>query len=166
VNPPRSWVVPLLALLLFVGSGCIGTRAGIPPPDHWPLHAEQPAPSISIVVRGSATLNGTPGQIGDQFRDWQDETLRAYRESGLFADIRLGLAPSDLHSTVEITAAGHVNAAFAAFTGVLLHAIPHTIRTDYVLRTELRDRAGVVLGSWEHTEPQARLRIFRLTREV
>src|SRR6185369_16619756 len=107
----------LVALLVFACAGCVATRGSISGPvKPWPPDRPQRQPSISLVIEG--TVEGE-GVLGAAFAKWRDETLRAYRESGYFAEVVAGLQKKDLRGEIEIHSRidpAYTNAFLTGFT--------------------------------------------------
>ncbi|MGH3427908.1 MAG: hypothetical protein ACRDQZ_10145 [Mycobacteriales bacterium] len=144
-----------LPALLFatsvVLSGCIATRSGPAPTGVWPVTDSAPV-SISLAIQGGVTSNGAPAEIPRVFAGWREETLKAYRESGCFSTVTEGLAPSDLHATIEIRDDETANQAAHIVSSLTLFLIPAVVDSKMTVNTELRDQGDRVVGQFSESE--------------
>jgi hypothetical protein len=132
-------------------AGCITTRSGPAPTGAWPVTSSA-AVSISVAIQGAVTNNGAPVEMPGGFADWREQTLKAYRESGCFSTVTEGLAPSDLHATIEIRDDTTVNEGAHLISAATLFLIPAVIDSAMTVNTDVRDRDGHQVGQFSESE--------------
>ena len=89
------------------------------------------------------------GQLYDQ---WQSGTLAAYRDSGLFSEVRPGFGETDLQVEVQIVNRVDANLRLAFLSGLTLLVIPARGRDRFEVRTIVRDNEGKMLAHTEKSE--------------
>jgi hypothetical protein len=168
----RIHVIVGLLALAFLFSACEHAfRADkLPPISSWPLQSKGNNIGIKTATAGSGGssvstigLMVTATDIDKKTNQveampplrpgfLEANTKRAYQDSGLFSEIKGGMAEADRRADVKITAYVEGNLALAFLTGLTLHIIPHTFTYDYVINTTFYDQAGKELGMIEKAE--------------
>lgn len=158
----------LVAAALSLGlSGCASYSVEpFHPGAAWPPGRGAGGRVIGVRVHGETFLNDKEeGTSLKDWRIWQDRTLRAYRESGLFAkveaasmdvdpktgafvDPEAGIEGTDLRADVRIVDRQRVNWTMAIITGVTAYIIPSKVTSDLTVKTTIRDNKGQVLGEF------------------
>jgi hypothetical protein len=134
-------------------AGCVSFRSGkLAPTEPWPLRKFGQRPSATLVISGRATSNGNPGEVGKVFDLWCQQTERAYRESGLFSSVAVGLADSDLRAEVAVAESDELNELATAFTFLTVGVFPGVVTNTFTLHTEIKDRNGRTLKVLDATE--------------
>jgi len=158
-------VVALLSLGL---SGCASFAVEPFHPDGpWPPERGAAGLVIGVRVHGETFVNDVEqGTSLRNLRMWRDQTLEAYRESGLFADIKAasmavdpetgafidpeaGLEGVDIRADVEIVERQEANWWMIVLTGATAYIVPSKVTTDFAVKTTIRDGNGKVLGVCE-----------------
>src|SRR5437879_3194496 len=104
-----------ITLLLFLmTAGCITIREGqLQSITQWPPERKSGKQTISLAVKGNVIYNGQ--EVSQDVTKtkllyvWQDLTVRAYQESGLFADVKTEPADTDLRAEINIIDRGEGN---------------------------------------------------------
>ena len=160
--------VLLAAILLSIGlSGCASyTLKPFVSDSAWPPSRGASGSVIGVRVHGETLLNDE--QEGASLRDlrrWQEQTVRAYAESGLFTkvttgsldvnpetgafvDPEVGMENIDIRADVYITDKQRANWMMAVITGVTAYIIPSRVTDDITIKTTVRDNNGKVLGEF------------------
>lgn len=158
----------LVAALLSVG--LVGCASYPLEPFHsdsaWPPGRGTGGSVIGVRVYGDTLLNdveeGTPLR---DLRIWQEQTVRAYRESGLFAEVKAGsmdvdqetgalvdpeagMENIDLRADVHIVDSQHASWTMAIITGATAYIIPSRVVRDITIKTTIRDNGGKILGEF------------------
>ena len=144
-----------IAAVLITGciAGCVSFRSGrLTPTERWPPRKLDQQPSVTLVISGRATSNGNPGEVGKVFNLWRQQTERAYRESGLFSSVAVGLADSDLRAEVTVAERDELNELATAFTFLTVGVFPGVVTNTFTLHTEIKDRNGRTLKVVDETE--------------
>jgi len=143
-KPSKSSFCLISSILLLSLSGCAAFRAGkLPPVSSWPPQSAVAKKSIGIVVSGQVFINGAQQEVAPMLiKNWEQEVLRAYRDSGLFSEVNSGPTPSDLRAEVRIVDRGEGSMAMAALTGFTFYLIPSTATDEFIITTTIRDRNG------------------------
>lgn len=151
----RVWWL-LSSALLF--GGCLSVRGDLPAPtEPWPPQAIAGArPSVSLYIEREEMESDGAEQFDEtiqaqQFVQWRDQTLRAYRDSGLFSDVVAGLQDRDFRVHVVIRHATDASRAGAVLTGLTFFVIPLLTQQHISLRTEIRGRDGAQ-ASYEYAQ--------------
>jgi hypothetical protein len=147
-----------IALIIVAGgttSGCIMYREGqLPPTMQWPPDVKQPKPTISLIVTGQSTLNGSVKKDSEDYylEEWPRDTVRAYQDSGLFSEVRQAAVDSDLRAEIRILDNTESSSVMSFITGITLYLIPSTVTETMTVTTTLKDRNGSTLRSFEKSE--------------
>jgi hypothetical protein len=130
--------------------GCVAFRAGPSASiSSWPPAAGEARPTVSLLIEPSAEQQA---EIGSVFEVWRDQTVRAYRESGLFSDVSVGLQPRDMHVQITIRDQEYFSKTLDALLAMTFGLIPCYIRQNFSVRTEFRARGGETLAMFERAE--------------
>jgi hypothetical protein len=99
-------------------------------------------------------VNGEARELPDYVRErWIEATLRAYRESGLFTEVRRGVGgDTDLRASVDIEDDVAGSKAFSFLSALSLLILPSRSRDQLNLRTTYRDRSGATVGDFRSRE--------------
>ncbi|MCA9470021.1 MAG: hypothetical protein KC643_31870 [Nitrospira sp.] len=141
-------------VITFGLAGCASFREGtLPPPSSWPPALAQGKKSISVIVTGEAMMEGRRGDVPLQMvQQWQVPTIKAYRDSGLFSEVKAGPAQTDLRAEVHIRDMGEGSKGMAIVSGLTLTLFPATGHDRLVVQTTIKDANGENLGTFEKTE--------------
>ena len=147
-----------IALIIVAGgttSGCIMYREGqLPPIMQWPPDVKQTKPTISLIVTGQFTRNGSVREGSDDYyyEEWPRDTFRAYQDSGLFSAVRQTAVDSDLRAEIRILDNTESSPVMSFITGLTLSLIPSRVTETMTVKTTLKDRNGATLRSFEKSE--------------
>ena len=141
-------------LLLSLVSGCAAYRAGnLPQISSWPPESVNDKKSISIVVSGEAILGGKHQAAPSTYiKISQEPTAKAYRNAGLFSDVKVGFAETDLRAEVKIVHQGETNLGLGFLSGLTLFLIPSKTTDEFVVKTTIKDSEGDTIGTFEKSE--------------
>jgi hypothetical protein len=132
----------------------------------WPPGQGAAVSVIGVRVYGETFLNDREEGLSlADLRLWQEQTAKAYGESGLFAGVEsssieadpetgvpvgsdAGIGDVDLHADVQIIERQQVNWTMAVITGVTAYIIPSKVTSDVTVKTTIRDNKGKVLGEF------------------
>ncbi|MBX3306208.1 MAG: hypothetical protein KF751_09130 [Nitrospira sp.] len=148
----------LHVLVLFVSlsslSGCASFRSGgTPPPASWPISKEPGKQSISLLVTGEAVVNNERQDAPQgAIQRWQEAVEKAYKDSGLFSNVTIGAAETDLKAEIHILDRGEVSKGMAFLSGLTLTLVPANARDEMVVTTALRGKEGQELGTYNEKE--------------
>jgi len=150
----RVIVVLIVWVSLSLLNGCAGFRSGeTPPPASWPMSKGPGKQSISLIVTGEALVNGMRQDIPPQtIQYWQDAAAKAYKDSGLFSDVKIGAAETDLRAEVHVLERGEANKGMAFLSGFTLTLFPASVQEEFVIKTTMKNREGQDLGTFEKSE--------------
>ena len=132
----------------------------------WPPGRGAGGSVIGVRVYGETFLNDV--EQGTNLRDlrlWQEQTVRAYRESGLFAEVKTGSMDVDqktgafvdpeagmenigLRADVHILDKQQASWTMSIITGVTAYIIPSRVTSDITIKTTIRDNKGKVVGEF------------------
>jgi hypothetical protein len=142
--------VVVLVLLAATCAGCVAVRGTLSAPlEPWPPGAlSGTPPSVSLYIEGETVGDAS---LGEGFAQWREETLRAYRNSGLFHDVVAGLQDKDFKIHVLIRYASEFSHTNAVLTGLTFFVFPLVEQQDLTVRTEFRSRSGAEL-TFEHSQ--------------
>jgi hypothetical protein len=137
--------------LLLMTAGCITIREGqLQPITQWPPERKSGKQTISLAVKGKVIYNGQ--EVSQDVTKtkllyaWQDLTVRAYQESGLFSDVKTEPADTDLRAEITIIDRGDNT------TVRTLYLIPSSATDAVTVSTTLKDRHGAVIGNFQKQE--------------
>ena len=142
-------------LLVALLQGCLATRAGQLPADEiLPDRSRSSGKSIALSIRVERTVNGEDRELPDHVREeWIQATLAAYRDSGLFSEVRRGTSrKTDLQATVEVSDDVAGSQAFSYVSAMSWLLLPSRSRETLLVRTIYRDRDGGVLATYRAEE--------------
>src|SRR5262245_55231475 len=156
LRAPAATCLRIVASLLLCGTlvGCLAYRDG-PLQRGGGLRVEEPGTkTIAVTVKVERTVNGEPREFPDYIRErWIEATLQAYRDSGLFADVRRGIGgDTDLRASVNIEDDVAASKAFTFLSGLSFLILPSRSRDQLNLRTTYRDRSGETVGDFRSRE--------------
>jgi hypothetical protein len=142
-----------LSILVF-SSGCMSFRTGdLPRISAWPPQPAKPRTTVAVVVSGECNISGTKTAALPQFLEvWRDQTFRAYRDSGLFSDVRSGAVDADLRAEVVILDSGNPNIPWAFISGLTFLIIPCAATDHFTITTTLKDKSGKTLGTFQKSD--------------
>lgn len=153
---PSRFVSIIIIGFAFVSSlsGCAAFRGGgTEAPRSWPTSKTADRQSISLLVSGEALINGEMRDVPQQaIAAWEHVAEKAYRESGVFSDVRIGAADTDLRAEIHMLDRGEASMAMALLSGLTLTLIPTKAEDEMVMKTTLRNKAGRQLGVYEGKE--------------
>lgn len=156
LRAPAATCLRILASLLLCGTlaGCLSYRDGPLPRGGGLRVAEPGTKTIAVTVKVDRTVNGEPREFPDYIRErWIEATLQAYRDSGLFADVRRGVGgDTDLRASVNIEDDVAASKAFTFLSGLSFLVLPSRSRDQLNLRTTYRDRSGETVGDFRSRE--------------
>lgn len=144
----------LFALVVWVSlsslSGCAAFRTGeFKPPASWPLATTPGKQSIGLLVIGETIDNVMPPDVPQRTsQSWQDAAAKAYKDSGLFSDVKTGAAETDLRAEVHVIAREETNMGMAFLSGLTLTMFPSRSESEFVIKTTLKNREGQNLGTF------------------
>ena len=144
----------VLVLSVLSLSGCAAFRSGeTQPPALWPMSKGPGKQSISLLVTGEAIVNGMRQDIPQRMiQHWQDAAAKAYKDSGLFSDVKTGAAETDLRAEVHVLERGEVNKGMAFLSGFTMTLIPAKGEDEFTVKTTLKNKAGQELGTFTKKE--------------
>lgn len=145
----------LALVLLSINTGCITYREGqLPPITHWPPEANTVKPSISLAVSGKAFDNGQELDVlgAEMVHNGKMMALRAYQDSDLFSDVKVGTAETDLRAEINITDRGEGNSAIPYVSGFTMGLVPCSASDAFTVSTTLKDRQGTTISTFQKQE--------------
>ena len=149
-----------LTCLLLVGvslvavGGCAAFRSGeTQPPASWPISKGPGKQSISLLVTGEGIVNNKRQDAPQQaIQIWQEAAVKSYKDSGLFSEVKIGAAATDLRSEIHIVDRGEASMGLAMLSGFTLTLFPANGQEDFILNTTLKNQEGKELGTFEKKE--------------
>src|SRR5262249_18007906 len=81
--------------------------------------------------------------------DWENPTEKAYKDSGLFSNIKIRAAETDLRAEIHVIQRGEDDLGLWAWT---LTLFPGKLKLEYVIKTILKNKKGQELGAFEKNE--------------
>lgn len=147
-----------LVLVVFLSvallSGCAAFRSGeTKPSEPWPKSKGPGKQSISLLISGESYIGDMRQDIPQQMIEaWQTAAANAYKESGLFSEVTIGAADTDLRAEIHFLDQGEANTGMAFLSGLTLTLIPAAGKTEFTVKTTLRDKEGQELGAFEKKE--------------
>jgi hypothetical protein len=136
-------------------SGCAAFRTGeFKPPASWPLATTPGKQSISLLVTGESILNGIRQDLPQRnqqrmIQPWQDAAVKAYQDSGLFSDVKTGVAETDLRAEIHVLNRGEGNIGMMVLSSLTLTLLPAHAEAEFVVKTTLKTKEGQDLGTFE-----------------
>lgn len=145
----------LVSLVWSVVSGCAAFRGGeTQPPSTWPLSKGLGKQSISLLISGEAIVNGQKADVHQAATTaWEKAAEKAYKDSGLFSDVKMGAADTDLRAEIHVIDRGEASTGLAFLSGFTMTLIPAKGEEEYVIKTILKNKQGQQLGTFERKEP-------------
>jgi hypothetical protein len=142
-------LVPLLSL-----SGCASFRSGgTHPPASWPISKGLGKQSISLLVTGEGVVNNNRQDIPQRaIQIWQEAVAKAYKDSGLFSNVTIGAAETDLKAEIHILDRGEASMGMAFLSGLTLTLVPVNARDEIVVTTTLKGKEGQEVGTYNKKE--------------
>jgi hypothetical protein len=109
--------------------------------------------SISLLVTGEGSVNGAKQDSPQRMIEaWQEAAARAYKDSGLFSDVKIDAAETDLRAEIHVIDRGEGNAALAFLSGFTMTLIPAKGEDEFTVKTTLKNKAGQELGTFTKKE--------------
>jgi hypothetical protein len=145
----------IISLTCLIVTGCAAFRGGEPQqPTTWPLSKGPGKQSISLVITGEGIVNGQKADVHRAaISAWEQSAEKAYKDSGLFSDIKMGAADTDLRAEIHVIDRGEASTGLAFLSGFTMTLIPAKASGEYVVKTVLKNKGGEQLGSFEKKEP-------------
>ena len=146
--------VSLAVLLSVLLSGCASYREGeLARLTGWPPNPPGAKQTISVHVTAEATLNGERRVVPLSILEaWRKATFKAYRDSGLFVEVKELPAKTDFRADVQIIDRVELHRWRAFLTGLTFGLWPNWARDRFVVTTTVRDNKGTVVGKFETSE--------------
>ena len=140
-------IVEIFVVLSFL-TGCAAFREDqLQPITSWPLETSYKNKSISLIISGKAIVNGEELEVNKSILSiWRKQTVSAYRESGLFSEVKTGLVDSDLRAEIKILDQGEGSLGLAFLSGFTFTLIPAKAYDEFFVTTTLIDNEGRELG--------------------
>lgn len=116
--------------------------------------AAEPKPSIAVVVSGRARMgSGADQDVPPRMLEsWKNETVEAYRDSGLFSRVESGFSDADLRAEVDVYNTGDPNMGLAFLSGLTLTLIPAKASDVLTMTTVFRNADGEELATIQREE--------------
>lgn len=145
----------VIGLTWLIVSGCAAFRGGeTHPPTTWPLSNGPGKQSISLVITGEAIVNGQKADVHRAaINAWEQAAEKAYKDSGLFPDIKIGAGETDLRAEIHVVDRGEASMGLAFLSGFTMTLIPAKGNEEYIIKTVFKNKGGQQLGSFETKEP-------------
>lgn len=146
-----SAITTCILIACFLTS-CSSFRQGnLQPPHSWPPEATQEKKTISLYVTSKKFVNERQEEMPLWvIRNWQKRITKVYVDSGLFSEVKIGPADTDLHS--EVTVSDFGQGMKPALAPVTLFLFPVRWEDTYVVETKIKDHDGQTLDSDETIE--------------
>lgn len=151
---PRASIRLVLITVLLALSGCASFREGASQaPVSWPIINVPAKQSISLLMTHEAIMNGWRISVPQQQVQKVEEIVaRAYKDSGLFSDVKIGAADTDFRAEVHVLYHVQFSEWLAYAAGVTLSLIPGYEQREFVITTTLKNRELRSLGTFEKVE--------------
>lgn len=151
---PRASIRLVLITVLLALSGCASFREGTSQaPVSWPITNVPAKQSISLLMTHEAITNGWRISVPQtQVQKVEESVARAYKDSGLFSDVKIGAADTDFRAEVHVLNDVHFSDWLAYAAGVTLSVIPGYEQRECVITTTLKNRELRSLGTFERAE--------------
>ena len=143
-----------IAASLAILQGCAMFSAGkLGPVPPWPAAGGGPSRSVSVVVAVDSAVNGKATDAQPAYIDvCREQTLRAYRDSGLFSQVSSGSAVADRRAEVRISDRGEVSTVMAFITGLTLFLVPSSASVELTVSLTVKDQNGRSVGTFVKSE--------------
>ena len=150
----RNSAVTTCILIACFLTACSSFRQGnLQPPHSWPPEATQGEKTISLLVTSERFVNGLRKEMPlNTIQYWQKRVAKVYVDSGLFSEVKIGPADTDLQSEVTVSDFNQRNDTMINISGATLTLFPATMEDRFVVKTKIKDHDGQTLGSSETTE--------------
>ena len=150
----RASIRLVLITVLLALSGCASFREGTSQaPVSWPITNVPAKQSISLLMTHEAITNGWRISVPQtQVQKVEESVARAYKDSGLFSDVKIGAADTDFRAEVHVLNDVHFSDWLAYAAGVTLSVIPGYEQRERVITTTLKNRELRSLGTFERAE--------------
>ena len=152
----RRRIIFVLVVWMSLSSfgGCAAFRWGdTEPPASWPLSKGPGKQSISLLLTGASPY----------IEGLEESAAKAYKESGLFSDVKTHASETDLRAEVDVIVGRSANSD-VLIAQLTLFLFPLIQRNEVVIRTTLKNKEGQELGVVEkkdgYTELDGLLMIF------
>jgi hypothetical protein len=135
-------------------SGCAAFRSEeTQPPASWPMSKGPGKQSISLLVTGEGIVNGARRDTPQRMLEiWQEAAANAYKDSGLFSEVKIGAAETDLRAEIHVLDRGEANLGLAFLSGFTMTLIPSKTEDEMTIKTTLKNKEGQELGTYEKKE--------------
>jgi hypothetical protein len=151
----KGYLVILAVIIALLSSGCAAFRSGnFQPISQWPPENAVKGKSICIMVSGEGIVNGKEQEVNSKFIEaWRKQTVKAYKDSGLFSAVKTGLPdPDDLRAEIKIMDRGEGNIGLAFLSGLTLLVIPCNSTDEIIIKTTLKNKDGDTLSVYEKSD--------------
>ena len=141
----------IISVALSSLSGCAAFRSGKTElPASWPISKEPAKYSISLLVTGEGIVNGRRQDAPQaMIQAWQAAAEKAYKDSGLFSDVKVGASETDIRAEIHVTDRGEASTGMAVLSGLTLTLFPANGHDEMVIKTTLKNKEGQELGTFE-----------------
>jgi len=142
------------ALCLLLATGCFAYRDGKLPRGGGFSAGERGTKTIAVSVKAERKVRGLMGDFPEPLREsWIEATLQAYRDCGVFSDVRRGIGgDTDLRASIEIEDNVEASRPFTYLSAMSFFLLPSRSRDELSVRTTYRDRSGEVVGDFRSRE--------------
>ena len=151
--------ISIISLFLFLFCyGCAAFRAGnLSPVAQWPPPSITKKKSISIVIGAEAAvyseiISDDLDVFPSTLYPLRKQTIKAYKNSGLFSEVKTGFYDTELRAEVKITSNFELNIFLTAFSLATLTIIPNNYTYEYIIKTTITDREGNIIDIIEKSE--------------
>ena len=163
-------LVPLVFLAVVLSlSACVATfREGtFQPPTSWPIPTASGKQSISLFIsweisgeisgetildKGRYSFTHQVGRLAPEvMQRWVKSIPKAYRDSGLFSDVKIGAVDTDLRAEVHVLYHGLANPTLF-ITVLSVGMVPSYEHNKFIITTTLKNRELQSLGMFEKAE--------------
>ncbi len=145
-------VAQLCTACIAYRSGALARGGGLTPVTA--AEEDQNGPSIAVLVRVKRKVNGEDRELPANLREaWIRATVDAYRDSGLFTNVRRGTgANADLQASIQIEDDVVGSPAFAYLSAMTWLLLPSRSRDNLSVRTTFTSPEGEILGQFRSKE--------------
>jgi len=133
---------------------CASIRKGnLPLPNPWPSETTKQKQTISLIITGEATVNEKPVFVEPEvIQIWQEQIYKAYVDSNLFIDVKVGKANTDLQIEVNVQDIAKGSQAWSLVCCLSFTLIPSKGEDKFVVHTKIKSRDGQTLASFQKNE--------------
>lgn len=150
----------IISLTWLMASGCAAFRGGeTHHPTTWPLSTGPDKQSISLVITKSSVITDAwnfTSQNADvnvaSITALEQSAETAYKESGLFSDIKIGAAETDLRAEIHVIDRAEYYSGWLFLWFHTLTLIPFKLDNELVIQTVLKNKGGQQLRFFEKKE--------------